>query len=347
MSDSTEDANLTPIPQDQSRYPVYVGDSQNPISVQLIQEIFTELTGKNESLTESFTKPYQIEFAHIEDLYHKITQMLEQYKIISFNCSAIIYYANSTKDELSSFDRLSFQRSSSSSPVESIFIKYSFLTVLPKTSKTQTYTISIRIASGIAIRKRFENEIAFGAPLSIIRLMGDRTAYAKIEYVDYAVARNVLAAIKDWFSTIPHSQRRPILEFIQKRSHRIPRIVRFITVIFSGIFCYQATSKYLPLHPQDLTYLAQLLIGSFILVYGAYVTSNWLGEYAESSLDRWSSLSYIKFNKGDELEISKFAAGNRASIGKAVFGLLGALSMSVFTKIIAALLLSYFVGTKY
>lgn len=110
---------------------VLVGDDQQPVSIQIIQDIFKELTGKNEVLSENFSKPYQIEFADIENLYYRLGQTFEQYNVKSTNFSATVYYVDDTKDELRSFERLKFQNVASPSPVESLFIKYDLLILPP------------------------------------------------------------------------------------------------------------------------------------------------------------------------------------------------------------------------
>jgi hypothetical protein len=323
-----------------SNFEVLVGEEEKPVSVQLIQQVFNEVTGRAESLTESFRRSYQIEFSHINDLHARLTQTLEQFNVVSRNCGVIIYYLNNSKDEFKSFERFSFQNAGATSPVESIYLKYDFLIIPPLVRKTQAYTINIRISSGVALRRRIEEDDILNGPPVIFRLMRNRSAYLKIEYVDYSVARTMQAVVRDWFALLPHDEEQKALSSIQRRSHMIPRALRYIGTILASIICLQECEKYSTLIGQNKTGIPQITIIIFIIVYSTYVLSSWIGEYSENMVDRWSPLSYLKFNKADELEIQKYRGKNSRSIIKAVFGFIFTLGLSVLTKIIASLIIS-------
>lgn len=66
-----------------------IGESSNAkaISLQTLQGIYNELTGKSEEVGKSYTKPIQVKFADLEQLNHKISQACEQYNIVSGNCT--------------------------------------------------------------------------------------------------------------------------------------------------------------------------------------------------------------------------------------------------------------------
>jgi hypothetical protein len=181
---------------------VLVGDDPHPVSIQTIQEIFKELTGKNEVLSENFSKPYQIEFGDIENLYHRLGQTLEQYNVISSNFSATVYYVDDTKDQLRSFERLKLQNGASTSPVESLFIKYDLLIMPYKLQRSQSYTISITINSRIAIDRRLRDETFPTFPTRLMRLFAGPVAALRIEYIDYTVAKSLQTVVKEWFSAI-------------------------------------------------------------------------------------------------------------------------------------------------
>ena len=181
-----------------------IGESSKSaqVSLQTLQGIYNELTGKSEEVGKSYSKPIRVKFSDIEQLNHKITQACEQYNVVSGSCSVTVYYVDDTRDQFSSFDRFRLHNSGSTSPVESVLLKYNFLVLLPKTKKPQSYTVSIRLASRVAVSKRMKSEF-YGTPPSIFRLMGNRTAVVEIQYVDYMVARNFLNLIDEWFKGIP------------------------------------------------------------------------------------------------------------------------------------------------
>lgn len=322
---------------------VAIGDDDRQISVKLVQDIFNEITTKNTAITESFTKSYQIEFRDIEQLYHKIQQTLAQFYVISQNFSTIIYYVNNQKDELNSFEQLATLNAGSISQVESIFIKFDILIIRPATRKAQSYTISIRIASGIAMRRRYETDPLLGVPARILRMMGSKNAYSRIEYIDYPVARSIQTVISELFSVLPHAEQSLILAFIQKHSRDIPRLLRFLTVLATSLICYMEFFKVFS-NVYNLHDFGQTLLCVFVIIYSSYVLSSWCGEFIENSIDSWSSLSYLKFNKGDEAEIRKYEGKNKKSLINATFGLLGTFTASIIAKVVAAFALTYLVG---
>jgi len=333
--------NGLPARPDDGNYEILVGEEGQRVSVQLIQQIFNEVTGKAECLTESFKRFYQIDFEHIRDLNTRINQTLEQFQVVSQNFTVVLYYVDNSKDELRSFERFAFNNAGASSPVESIFIKYNFLIVPSKLKKTQSYTISIRIASSVALRKKLEDDNILDEPPFILRLMRNRGAYSKVDYVDYSVARTMQAVIKEWFSILPYDDSQKILLYIQRRSHLIPRVLRYLGVIFAAIICMKEVYNHVGGAPVSPAYNLQVEIACFIILCTAFIVSGWLGAYSESKIDEWSPLSYLKFNKADELEIARYKKKNRNSILKSLFGFFAALLTSILTKILASIIINY------
>lgn len=318
-----------------------IGESLNSttqVSIQTLQGIYNELTGKSEQVGKSYSKAIRVQLADIEQLNHKITQASEQYNITTGNCSITVNYVNDTRDRFSSFERFKLHNSGSSSPVESIFLKYNFLVVLPKTRQPQSYTVSIRLASRVAVAKRMEGEF-YGAPPQIFRIMGNKTAVIEIEYVDYMVARNFLHLIDEWFKGIPTAPDNKILHWFQMRSHQIPRVSRFITSIFVAFLLINLLPHYVTKESIDLLIFGQFIGYSLIATYTAYTLANWFAGFIESSLDHYSELSYLKLTKGDEIEISAAEKSNNFVIAKGVAGFMLTILVSVISKIIVSYLI--------
>jgi len=120
------------------------GNSQL-VSMQLVQDVYNEITGKTEEITKGYKPDYIIKIEDISQLNTKITQLYEQYYIQSSNCSVTIYYEEDQKQVYTSFERFMLYDSSQLSPTESILLTYEFMIVLPKTKRVQTYSLSVRI----------------------------------------------------------------------------------------------------------------------------------------------------------------------------------------------------------
>jgi hypothetical protein len=253
-----------------------IGESSNTsqISVQTLQAIYNELTGKSEKISKSFNKPIQVEFLDVQNLNNKILQALEQYNIVSENCSVTIFYIDDTKDRFSSFERFGLHNAGSSSSVESILFKYNFLILLPKTKQPQTYTISIRLASRVAVAKRMESEF-YGIPPQIFRLMGNRSAVVEVEYIDYMVARNLINVFDEWFKAIPSGVENKFIQLLQVKSHLIPKVARFFTTIFVGFLLISLMKEFVKADESSLLVFGRFLGYSLLTVYSAYTISNW------------------------------------------------------------------------
>jgi hypothetical protein len=308
--------------------------SQSVVSLQTLQGIYNELTGKSEAVSKSYNKPIQIDFANIEQLDRKITQVCEQYNIVSSNCSATIFYVDDTREQFSSFDRFRLHNTGSASPVESVLLKYNFLVLLPKTKKPQPYTVSIRLASRVAIVKKMLSDF-YGPPPQIFRLMGNRIAVVEIEYIDYLVARNFLNLIDEWFKVLPTAKESKIFRFLQSNSHQIPKIARFCTAMIVGFIILKLLPKYVSSELVDLLSFGSFLGYSLLVVYAATTLAGWAAQFIESSVDSYTELSYLKLTNGDEIEIVDATSNNRDSIIKAVLAFLFTIFISVLTNIIS------------
>ncbi len=194
------------------------------VSMQLIQDIYNEFTGKTEEISQGYSKSYQVSLSDIEQLNSKITQLQEQYNICSKNCSVSIYYYEDTREVFSTFERFRMYDSSRLSPVESVLLKYDFLIKLPQTNRLQNYTLGIRLASRITVMKKMREDFPVGFPLRPFIL--DRTANVSIDYVDYMVARNFQDAIKGWIDGLEEHSAPKLIKFLQRRSHYIPIITK-------------------------------------------------------------------------------------------------------------------------
>ena len=308
-------------------------NAKTEVSLQTIQGIYNELTGKSEEVSRFYNKPFQVELAEIEQLNLKLNQALEQYSIQSFNCTVTIFHIDDTKQQFSSFERFKLHNTGSTSPTESILLKYNFLVLLPKTRKVQTYTVSIRIASRVAVLKKMMSDF-YGPPPQIFRLLGNRTAVVEIQFVDYLLARNFLSLIDDWFKVLPKAKEILFLSILQKNSHQIPRLARFITTIVVSFILISLMPKFILPESVDLLIFGKFLALSTLVVYVAANLASFTGQYIESAIDNYNELSYLKLGSGDKTEIEDAKNTNRNSIIKSVLAFIFAIFISVITNVI-------------
>ena len=318
-----------------------VGDRGHAVSFQILQDIYNDITGRSEKITVRYKDLFQLELNDLAALNRKIEQFYEQYHINTSNCTVAIFYLNNEKQQFSSFSRFMLQGATSSSPVESVLVTYKFLIVLPKLNRPQSYTLAVRLISKIALEKKLEEDFPFdSAP--IFRLMGGSTATVEIEYVDYVVAKSAQSVLSGWFEVLPKENDPKIIKFIQAKSYWISRASRLLTIIVVTLIVVQTMPRFVSPVAQNLLEFGQFIVLASLGIYGAQALASWSGSYVENSIDRWSGLSYLKFNQADVNLIKEISEKNRKTLVKSSISLCGTLLISVITKLIASALIFYF-----
>lgn len=310
--------------------------NQASVSLQVVQSIYHELTGKTEDVSKSYSESFQFVHADYEQLHHRIIQCCEQYNIKASNCSIKVYYVNDTQETFSSFERFRHFNAGSSSSVESVLLQYNFLILLPKTNQPQSYTLSIRTASRVSIEKKMRQDMPFHIP-KILRIMGGRTAVVSVKYVDYVVARNLLNVVDEWFKTVKKASSSKLWDALRKRSAYLPLIARYTVGAAVTLLIVMALPHFLQQNA-TLLQLAQTLICALVGLFAVYRLAHHLGSAAEDSLDNWSELSYVRLTAGDAKQIEEAAGKNRNSLVLASLKFIGALAVSFLAKVAIGLL---------
>lgn len=308
------------------------------VSIQLLQGIYHELTGKTEDVSKSYSEPFQTVLSDFEQLNHRVTQCCEQYNIKASNCSVKVYYVNDTQETFSSFERFASFNAGTTSAVESVLVTYNFLIILPKIEKPQSYVMSVRFASRIAIEKQMRENMPFDMP-KILRAMGNRTGVVNVKYIDYTVARSLLNTVDQWFEGLPKAETSSAWKHITKRTHYLPVIARYVVGAVVAYLAFQSASNFLPADA-TLQQLGVFLLLAFVGLFAAYRIAHHLGAAAESSLDRWSQLSYLSLTAGDKSLISEATRANSKSSWAAFAKFASALFVSVIAKVVVTMLMA-------
>ena len=188
---------------DQEKSVVSLGDGAM-VSMQMVQDVYNEITGKTENISKSYRLHHKTSLVDLEQLNIKIHQLYEQYNIIEDNCNVTLYHVDDCKEVFSSFERFKLGDKSSLSSVGNIRLQYNFLILLPKTNRPQPYKIEVDIHSRAAIKQKASKE--HGMARRIMHIVASRTAILEIEYIDYTVARNFRTAIDSWFNGLEQSK---------------------------------------------------------------------------------------------------------------------------------------------
>jgi len=313
---------------------VNVGN-RHQVSMQVVQDIYSEITGKKEKLTKLLTKNHHATFEDINQLNTKIEQIYEQYNIVSSECSVTLYRVDDQKEQFSSFKRFSMHDCSSSNPVENIEITYNFLILLPQIQTPQSYKISLNLYSRAAIRQKANTQD--GLPRKFFRFLTGPTGVVDIEYVDYTVARNFFTAINEWVDSLEAEDGSRVIRFAQSYSEHIPFMFRALTTLFLITFVAIGYSGLVG----DGMALDELFIAGLVTFGGVYFmaeVSFKIGQLAEQHVDQYQPNSALRLTRGDEKIVTESARRNKASIRNGVISIATFFVLNLFAAWIAKLL---------
>ena len=310
--------------------------SGQEVSMQVLQDIYNEFTGRSEKLSKTFNCSHHTTFDDLKQLNEKIKQTLEQYNVVSGNCAITLYFLDQGKIEYSAFERFELYDQSSLSAVENVRIKYSFLIILPQTDRAQSYEIDINVHSRAAIRCRAERDSH--SPRSFLyQFLSDSTGMAAISFVDYSVARNFMVVIEDWFAALEQSNLIPPLSFLKNNSHHFGALFRYMTALVLLSYFYLNSENWVRSSSElyDLFVFGLLCFGSVYVVAGIAYT---FGNNSESLVDSYLPLSYLKLTRGDAIVISK---QRRSGWRKLIFVLIN-VGFAVVANVLAIWAVRYF-----
>ena len=238
------------------------------VSMKAVQQIYAEITGRTESLERSYKNNHSIGFEDLCQLVAKVTQLHEQYNIVSRNCSVTVFHLDDQKQTFSSFERFRLLDRTTLSPVENVRMEYNFLIVLPQMRKPQSYQIEINIHSRAALVKRANGDTG-ARGIMFYEFFSPTTAHVEIEYVDYTVARNFQGAIDGWFKALPELESGWFLIPLKKLSGYYVFIFRVTLITAFLVTCYGYFSDALATTPQSQSALfiaATVTFGGMLLM---------------------------------------------------------------------------------
>lgn len=304
------------------------------VSVQLYQDIYNQITGKNEELLVFTKKPIRVDFEDIRQLDIKVRQILEQFQVISLNAVFTIFFDKNQKETHSSIERFSMLNSATSSCTESVVIKYDFSIVLPQTARPQAYSISIRVINRITAKKKIIEEFPIAMPRGFANMFITKTCEIRIEYVDYMVARTISTAFNEWVDALDESPNSKYLKMARRFSHFIPGIFKNISLCVVSAIIYFLLPDLIGVGKSaaDISGFALL---TFLFIFFSYKASSALGGFVEESIDSSDEVSFIDITKGDKKQISEACENNRNAFIKAAIGTIATFSINFFAKYLA------------
>jgi hypothetical protein len=296
-------------------------------SMQMVQQIYKEVTGKTERISRQFNAGHRTNFDDIANLHATIGQLLEQYHVIANNCNVTIFRIDDSSDRFSSIDRASIHEAGSNIPVENVRLEYEFLIVLPIAKKPESYKAVIDIHSRAALTKKMEDSAYLQR--RIFSALSSSTGQATVEYVDYAVARTLMTAISQWFDSRDEAKLPAAVKLAKRFSHNFPWLFKYsVAAVASLIFYWHLSDKMAPLSGgYAIASLATILVASGL----AYQ----LGDLLENAVDSFHPESYLNLTKGDQRIIREQSSVARSRWFKVITSFVGAIAVNLAANYIA------------
>lgn len=301
------------------------------VPMQILQQMYKDVTGRSERMTRQFTCNHRTQFTDLENLNTKVEHLLEQYHVAEKSCTVSFFHINESTDRHSSFDRARAAEMASLSPLENVQIEYNFLIVLPIAKKPQPYKIVIDVMSRAAIEAKMREKS--NLQMRLFSAFSEQTGGAFIEYIDYAVARNLMDAISQWFEGLDQEPESKIFRWAKKWSYHFDWFAKYGTAsMLSLLFLWSFSKSNHDINNSSMLYFGTLAFCSIFIFSGVALK---LGNMIENAVDAYHPLSYLKINRGDDRVIASHNKYSRQSILRALFSVVLTLALNVLGSWIA------------
>ena len=212
------------------------------LSIKDYQHIYHQITSRTENIEKSYNENYILCFGDVEQLHHKIKQVFEIHNVIAVTESVTAFFLKDRKEQYSSFERFSNYNPNLVSPIVSVLLEYNISIVVPGTSKPQTYKITVNLSSRVGILKKIEEDDP-DMPWFIRSRIFSPAITARIDYVDYVVARTFLEGIEEWVCGCKKNSLCKPLKILKKCSDFISEMFGIAIAIVIFVVAYINSNK--------------------------------------------------------------------------------------------------------
>lgn len=294
---------------------INVGESGAPVSLKVYQDIYHQVTGRTEQIRKRYSDNLLVEFPDIEQLHFKVQQLCDVHKIVAKNETISVFHEKERKEQFTSFERFRAYNSNTASPTVNLVLQYNFSIVPAGLQRPQEYTVSLRLASRVAMLKQIEEDAPPFIRGHIAGFVTVNTAEVTVDYADYVIARGFLEAFDEWLKGCKKSPPVAWIEPMRRWAAYIPGLAKLAAGTLISWFAFQSVPTYFSGSTEPATWARFFVVyagGALILVplMGA------VGTLIEEAVIGYPVLSYLKLNKGDSNLIDEFANRKRAIIFK-------------------------------
>lgn len=310
---------------------ITVEGRRTELTIQQLQDVYSQVTGKAEELARNALVLFQITMEDLRQLNCKVQQLCEQYNIVGKTCDITVTHSEDNKEKFSSFERFSMYDTARTAATTEIVLNYNFLIVLPKIKQPQSYAITVRLASQIAMQKEIERDRPFPGHTVLL----GRNIRISVKYIDYLVAKNFLDSINQWIKCLPTVPQPSVITWLKKRSHLVPRIFQYVGLGIISFLVVRTAPLVIANSPGDLKQLFSVSFYSALSIFLTFRFSRFLGRIIENEIDASYALSSLQLNRGDVKLLQDAKNANKWSLLKVIMAFLGMVLVGVLQNLLA------------
>jgi hypothetical protein len=214
-------------------------------------------------------------------------------------------------------------------------MEYNFSILSVGGTTPQQYKVTIRLNSRVSLMKQMKEEAPAFMRSRLFGFVYGPTADISVEYSDYVIARSFVEAVQEWIDGCRKSESKlKVLQIMQNFSHFLPGVISFANGVIITYFFMRnipvvlnADSNYLDVLQYGILFFASFMLTSKIATF--------LGGTIETSIDRYTPLSYLSLNKGDERVIGDYKKEKGGNILSFFFSVVSTLALGVASSLIA------------
>lgn len=305
------------------------------LKIKMYQEAYHHITGKSEKISFKSSADLLIDFDELSQIHHKVSQLCNVHNIIAQSESITIFHSKERKEHFTSFDRFRIYNKSIASPTLTVLMEYNF-SILPVGGVTpQQYKVTIHLNSRVALMKQMKEDAPPFMRSRFFGFMYGPTAEITVEYSDYIVARSFVEATQEWIEGCNKSKSKlKVLQALQGMSHLFPGVVSFTNGVLITYFFIKNVPVILNTNSSyfEVLQYGMLFFASFVLTSKI---ATFLGGAIESSIDRYTPLSYLLLNKGDERVIGDYNNERKSNVLGVITSIISTIFLGVVSSLIA------------
>ena len=299
------------------------------VSFQAVQSIYKSVTGRTERITRTVKTPYIFYLQNIDALHREVERALEQYREVASDLNIVARFSDGRSETFSSYVRFSAHRENFYGVTESISLSYSLLIELPRTQAVNHHTLSVIIISTLGENDRIQRDTPGSYDARTYLEDAHITLIYNIDYVDYAVARNLQAIVERWTTSVS--------EEVDNTLHKVARLaaggasaglaIGSLFVMLSFVLSRDITASSLALlHSELIRSVSYIVIGTMIGGFLGFLLERWFKHLRPASC--------IVATEND----TRLLRAHRHTITKVVFSGSVAILLGITSSIAAAYL---------